>query len=228
MSRSRVVVAIDGPAGAGKSTVAQGVADRLGFVRVDTGALYRGLALRAREEGIPWDDGARLGEFARTLKMEFAVTPEGPRLLIDGVDREDELRNPNVAGGASLVSGHPPVRAALLDLQRELGADGGVVLEGRDIGTVIFPDAEVKVFLTASAEARANRRLKDLQARGSEADYESLLSAIQERDARDSSREAAPLKPAEDAAHLDSTTMSYEEVVSAITKMAQFAMSPAS
>ncbi|MFT5356014.1 MAG: cytidylate kinase [Polyangiales bacterium] len=224
MSRSRVVVAIDGPAGAGKSTVAEGVADKLGFVRVDTGALYRGLALRAQEEGIPWDDGARMGEFARTLRLEFAATPGGPRLQVDGVDREDELRNPEVASGASLVSGHPAVRAALLDVQRELGANGGVVLEGRDIGTVIFPDAEVKVFLTASAEARANRRLKDLQARGHEADYVSLLSAIQERDARDSGREAAPLRPAEDAVHLDSTDMSFDEVVAVITELAQSAM----
>lgn len=225
MSRSRVVVAIDGPAGAGKSTVAQGVAEQLGFVRVDTGALYRGLALRAKEEGISWEDGPSLGAFARKLKLGFAAGPEGPRLQIDGIDRDDELRNPEVAGGASLVSGHPEVRAALLDVQRDMGADGGVVLEGRDIGTVIFPDAEVKVFLTASAEARAKRRLKDLQARGTTAEYETLLAAIQERDARDSGRAAAPLKPAQDAKHIDSTDMSFDEVVTFITKMAQSALS---
>lgn len=210
--RARPVVAIDGPAGAGKSTVAQLLAERLGFVRIDTGALYRGIALVAIEAGLDLEDEPKVAEVARRVRLEFRGS-EQPRLHVDGVDREDQIRTPRVAQGASIVSKHPAVRAALLDLQRQLGADGGVVLEGRDIGTIVFPDAEVKVFLTASQEERARRRVRDMKERGVEVDVEGTLAEIRERDARDSGRAVAPLRPAADAVEIDCTTMGIAAVV---------------
>jgi len=214
------VVAIDGPAGAGKSTVAWQVAERLGFVRVDTGALYRAVGLIALERGVSLEDGPALGKLSSELDLAFVEGPSGPRLTVNGADREDDLRTPDVADAASKVSALPEVRSALLEAQRQMGADGGVVLEGRDIGTVVFPDAEVKVFLTASAEARARRRLRDLEERGVHSTYEDVLAAMQARDTRDSSREHAPLKPAEDATVVDSTTMSQDAVVAHIAALA--------
>lgn len=215
------MVAIDGPAGAGKSTVARQVADRLGFVRVDTGALYRAVGLVALERGVSLEDGPALGALTSELELAFVEGPGGPRLTVNGSDREDDLRTPDVADAASKVSALPEVRAALLEAQREMGVDGGVVLEGRDIGTVVFPDAEVKVFLTATAEARARRRLGDLEERGVQSTFEDVLAAMKARDTRDSSREHAPLKPAEDATVVDSTEMTQDEVVSHIAGLAQ-------
>ncbi|MET0283291.1 MAG: (d)CMP kinase [Polyangiales bacterium] len=206
----RVVVALDGPAGAGKSTAARMLAERLGYVLVDTGALYRGVALASRERGISWDDGAALGTLVDGLALAF---DEHSHLTIDGVDRAGEIRTPAISDGASRVSRHREVRAALLGLQRRLGQDGGVVLEGRDIGTVVFPDAEVKVFLTASDDARAKRRHDELLASGHETPLESVLSDIRERDRRDSERDVAPLKPADDAILLDTSGLNLDQVV---------------
>ncbi len=220
MSRERPVIAIDGPAGAGKSTASRRLADRLGFVLVDTGALYRGVALAARERAVPWDDADALGELARGIDLRFEPGEGGePRLILDGRDRSRDIRTPEVSQGASRVSAHPPVRQALLGLQRQLGRDGGVVLEGRDIGTVVFPDAEVKVFLTASPETRAERRVADLRARGMEADYAATLAEIRERDERDSSRPVAPLRPAEDAVGLDTSGLDLGQVVERLVEI---------
>jgi cytidylate kinase len=214
MTVKRIVVAIDGPAGAGKSTVAHELAKRLGYLLVDTGALYRGVALAARERGVGWDDGPALGVLARSLRLGFAVNSDGSaRLLLDGRDRADDIRTPEISMGASDVSKHPEVRTALLGIQRELGRGGGVVLEGRDIGTVVFPHAEAKVFLTASAEKRAARRVAELQARGMTAEYETTLREVQARDAQDSGRPVAPLKPAADSHIVDTTELSIEQVV---------------
>ncbi len=215
------MVAIDGPAGAGKSTVARQVAERLGFVRVDTGALYRAVGLIALERGVSLENGPALGSLASGLDLAFVEGPSGPRLTVNGSDREDDLRTPDVADAASKVSALPEVRAALLEAQRQMGVDGGVVLEGRDIGTVVFPDAEVKVFLTATAEARARRRLGDLEQRGVQSTFEDVLAAMKARDTRDSSREHAPLKPADDATVVDSTEMTQDEVVAHIAALAQ-------
>ena len=223
-AKDRPVVALDGPAGAGKSTVARAVAKALGFLYVDTGALYRGVALAAKEKGVSWEDGEALGALTRALDLDFEATDGGPRLLIDGIDRAPDIRTPDVADGASKVSQHEPVRAALLDVQRQLGAAGAVVFEGRDIGTVVFPDAEVKLFLTATPEARARRRVGDLMERGKDADYGSILEAIRERDARDSSRAVAPLKPAADATTLDTTDLGFDEVVEAVVAAVREAM----
>ncbi len=229
MAAGKIVVAIDGPAGAGKSTVAQAVAEALGYVRVDTGALYRGVALVAKERGVDWTDGQAVAGVASSLKLSFRVgqNPMGevaPLLCIDGVERDADLRTPEVAEGASVISKHPALRDALLDVQRRLGEAGGVVFEGRDIGTVVFPEAQAKVFLTASPEARADRRFKELQRRGVSADRDALLDAIRNRDARDSSRPVAPLKAADDAVVVDSTEMDFDTVVTRIVAIARDAM----
>jgi cytidylate kinase len=211
VKRSRgLVVAIDGPAGAGKTTVSKRLAERLGYTRVDTGALYRALALAAKERGVPWSEGEALGALARSIDLGF----QGQRVTIDGRDREGEIRTPEISQGASIVSAHAPVRAALLELQRRLGSDGGVVLEGRDIGTVVFPDAEAKIFLTATDEERARRRAVEIGADAAE-----VLREMRERDARDSGRAVAPLKPAPDAVHVDTSGLGLDEVVDRLAEI---------
>lgn len=221
MKRKRPVIAIDGPAGAGKSTAARRLAQALGYLLLDTGALYRGIALLARERGVSWDNGAALGELASSTSLTFARGADGtPRLMVDGVDRADEIRTPEIAMGASHVSRHPDVRQALLGIQRALGRQGGVVVEGRDIGTVVFPDAEAKVYLTASAETRAGRRLRELQARGEAVNLEDTLREVRQRDQQDQGRETAPLKPAADSILFDTTGLSLEQVVARLLAIA--------
>lgn len=210
----QLVVAIDGPAGAGKSSVALELARRLGYTLVDTGALYRGVALAAKERGVAWTDGPSLGRLAASLALGFARGEAGePRLTLEGRDRSADIRTPELAMGASDVSKYPEVRTALLQLQRNLGAHGGVVLEGRDIGTVVFPEAGAKVFLTASPERRARRRLGDLEAQGLSCDYETTLQEIRARDEQDENRALAPLKPAPDSIVVDTSDLEFGQVV---------------
>ncbi len=228
MSRPQPVIAIDGPAGVGKSTTSRELAKRLGYTLVDTGALYRGVALAARERGISWDDEESVVGLCSRIDLGFVSQDDGTaRLLLDGVDRGDDIRSPAMSAGASQVSAYPGVRRALLGIQRQLGAEGGVVLEGRDIGTVVFPDAEVKLFLTASAEERARRRAHDLEERGIAVDRAELLAQIRARDEADSTRAIAPLRPAEDAVILDSTSLDLEAVVRHVEELVESCTSPA-
>jgi cytidylate kinase len=225
VTRTRPIVAIDGPAGAGKSTVARRLADALAYVLVDTGAMYRAVALAAKRDGVAWTDGPGLGELARRLVAANALSFErdtdpgrlGVRVLLTlGGVREDiseAIRTPDMAQGASTVSAHGEVRSVLLELQRLAARGGGVVLEGRDIGTVVFPDAEVKFFLTASAEVRASRRHAELVAKGQSVSLEETLADVKRRDAQDEGRAVAPLKQAEGAILVDSTNLSFEQTV---------------
>jgi cytidylate kinase len=212
-SSRRLVVAIDGPAGAGKSTTARLLAERLGYALLDTGAIYRTLALRARERSIPWDDGPAVAALATDLNITFELRDGENRVLLDGVEISPRIRTPEMSDGASRVSALPEVRAALLGLQRRLGAEGGVVVEGRDIGTVVFPEAEAKFFLTATADERTRRRVAELQAGGRIVDAAQTRDDLMARDHRDSSRAVAPLRKADDAVEIESSTMTAAEVV---------------
>jgi cytidylate kinase len=209
----RLVVAIDGPAGAGKSTTARMLAARLGYDLLDTGAIYRVMALLSRRAGVAWDDGAGVAALADGLDLKFHLEDGVNHVLVSGADVSKEIRTPEMSDGASRVSALPPVRAALLGIQRRLGAQGGVVVEGRDIGTVVFPEAGAKFFLTADTDERARRRVAELQAAGRPADFETTRAEMRERDARDSGRAVAPLKQAADAIPVDSSGLTPDEVV---------------
>lgn len=225
MSRTRpFILAIDGPAGAGKSTAARRLAEALGFALVDTGAIYRAVALAASREGIAFDDDARLGGLLDLLDIRFQPSPGGgQRVLLGGDDVSQAIRTPPMSLGASAVSARPVVRAGLLGLQRRLATapgNRGAVLEGRDIGTVVFPDADLKVFLTASPEVRARRRHAELRARGDQATFEEVLADQNRRDRDDAARPLAPLRPAGDAVLLDTSALGLEEVVAALLRIA--------
>ena len=210
------IIAIDGPAGSGKSTVAKTVAARLGYLYIDTGAMYRAVAVKAMEAGIPLDKPERIVELADRLDIHFRQAGSTQRIFADGEDVTEAIRTPEATQLSSPVSAIPGVRRRLVELQRQMGAQGGVVMEGRDIGTYVFPDAEVKVFLTASPEERVRRRCKDLERAGLPADPEQVARDLQERDERDSSRAMAPLCQARDAVLIDTDDMSIGEVVQAV------------
>jgi cytidylate kinase len=212
-----VVVAIDGPAGAGKSTVARAVAARLGFVYLDTGAMYRAIALWASQAGVSDSDAHKLEQLAREASIVFE--PGSQRVFLNGTEITAEIRTPEISEFASKVSAVPGVRRVLVDKQRELGAGVSVVMEGRDIGTVVFPEAEVKIFLDAPAGIRAGRRALQLETSGQSADVDSTAREIDARDARDRKRAEAPLVQAPDAIYIDSGGLSVPEVVEAVLKI---------
>ncbi|MBW4038193.1 MAG: (d)CMP kinase [Acidobacteria bacterium] len=214
--RARPVIAIDGPAGAGKSTMAAHLARRFGFLNLETGAMYRALALKAIEHDLGFEDEGELLELAGRTRIALRPQLEGNLVFLDEVDVSRRVRDGDVTSAASRVSVHPRLREWMVEQQRKMGAGGGVVMEGRDIGTVVFPDAEVKIFLDAAPEVRGSRRYRQggLLAQP-EVTEEGVVKELKERDARDRNRAESPLRPADDAVVLDSTGMSLDEVLAA-------------
>lgn len=211
-----MIVAIDGPAGAGKSTIARVLAEKLGFQLVDTGAMYRAVAYEAAASGVDLHDADRVAEIARGLRFEFKFEDGENVIYCNTRALNQEIRSAEVSRNASVISAHPAVRRELVDQQRQVGRERSSVLEGRDIGTVVFPDAELKVFITAAPPVRAKRRVEQMREGGQTVDEAEVLRDIVERDRRDSEREIAPLKQAEDAIGIDSTEASVDEIVATL------------
>lgn len=223
-----MIVAIDGPAGSGKSTVARAMSEREGLTYLDTGAMYRAVTWACLERGVVLEDSAAVSALANTLDIELTNTSFGPKVCVDGKDCTDFIRTPEVDANVSLVAAIPEVRQAMVALQRKAGDSGDVVAEGRDIGTVVFPHAEVKVFLSADPAARALRRAvqrsggdlaKDSSATANADEAKAIEKELIERDRKDSSREVAPLKAAEDAVQIDSTSLTVDEVCNRISEL---------
>ena len=215
MKSKHVIVAIDGPAGAGKSTVARAVARRLGYLYIDTGAMYRAVALWALRNQIPLDDLHRLEQLARQARIEFS----GGRVLLNGEDVTNEIREPGVSSAASRVAACGGVRRAMREEQRRIASEHSSVMEGRDIGTIVFPEAQIKIYLDASPEERARRRAAELGAADAAVAREQVARELDERDRRDRTRAEAPLTQAPDAEYLDSSHLSPEQVEEAILKL---------
>lgn len=214
---STIRVAVDGPSGAGKSTLARAAAAELGFLYVDTGAIYRTVGLSVRDRGADPGDEAAVAALLPSLRVELRYDGDGrQRMLLNGRDVSGEIRLPEISRYASAVSALPVVRAYLMETQRELARKNSVVMDGRDIGTVVLPDAEVKIFLTASARVRAERRCRELEERGTPQPFEEVLRDIEERDFRDTHREAAPLRQAEGAALLDTSALDFRQSLEAL------------
>ncbi len=221
MADRRLVIAVDGPASSGKGTVARQVARVLGYQYVDTGAMYRAVALVAHDRGVAWDDEPALSALAGALRFRFAWDGDLLAVFVDDRDVTREIRAEEMGEGASAVSKLPGVRTALLDLQRALGADGGVVMDGRDIGTVVLPDADLKIYLDASLEERALRRHEELLRKGEQVHYEDVLDSIAARDKQDRERAVAPLVQADDAVHVDTTDLTIRQAIDAVLALAR-------
>jgi cytidylate kinase len=218
----KFAVAIDGPGGAGKSTISKAVAARLGIIYVDTGALYRTVGYYGRENGLSVDDAKvseKITPLLDSISIEIKYVDGSQHVILNGEDLGDKIRQPDISMYASAVSSVPSVRAFLLEAQKDLARKNSVIMDGRDIGTVILPDAEVKIFLTASDTARADRRYKELLAKGVKADFDAVLSELRERDHADSTRAAAPLRPADDAYYFDNSDYDFEGSVEHIIKL---------
>ncbi len=219
IAMKKVVIAIDGPAASGKSTTAKRLAERLGVLPIDTGAMYRAVTLVTLEAGIDPHDQKKVEEIAQHLEIQQVFENGEVRTFVNGQDRSRDLRTPEINRWVSLVSSYPGVRRSLVEKQRAMAKRGGVVLEGRDIGTVVLPDADLKIFMVASPEERARRRWKELQEAGMEIPFEEVLQEILRRDHLDSTRADSPLKKAEDAVVLDTTNLTIQEQVEAILEL---------
>ncbi len=215
-----IQIAIDGPAGAGKSTVAKIAAEKLQYTYIDTGAMYRALTLKALRTSTDLDSEQAIANLLKDSTIELVPAENGQRVLLDGEDVSEEIRFPNISANVSKVAAHAAMRAIMVDLQHDMAARGGVVMDGRDIGTAVLPQAELKVFMSATVEERARRRFEDNNKRGIESSIEQLQQEIALRDKMDSEREASPLVQAEDAIFLDTTTLSIDEAADAILKLA--------
>jgi cytidylate kinase len=220
-SRRKLIIAIDGPAGSGKSTIAGYLARKLGYVNLETGAMYRALALKALEGDVPLDNEEKLFELAECSNLMLDPTSDGNRVLLDGRDVSQRIRDADVSDAASRVSVHPRVRQWMVKHQREMGKLGGVVMEGRDIGTKVFPDADIKIFLDASEAIRAERRIKQVDAVDDPARARQVVEQMMQRDQRDTTRKVSPLIAAEDAVRLDTTNLAIEDVIRRIEKIVQ-------
>jgi len=218
-NRRKLTIAIDGPSGAGKSTVGKSLAKRLGYIYIDTGAMYRAVALRAKGKSIVLEDEQGLSRLASSLQIIFVTKGEETHVLCDGEDVTEAIRSPEISRRASDISMRKVVREALVEKQREMARGGGVVLEGRDIGTVVFPDADVKFYLDAETEERGRRRFKELIEKGIKVNYSETVEEVVKRDHNDMSRDLSPLKKADDALFIDSTHRSVEEIVNEMVRI---------
>lgn len=216
MGQRPLIIAIDGPAGAGKSTAAKRLADALGYLYVDSGAMYRAVALGCIQQGIDIDDPKEVGRVVRDMDIQLETTAQGLQVFLNGADVTDSIRSKKVGETVSQVALVPSVRARLVAIQQDMASRGGIVMDGRDIGTVVLPHADVKIYLTASDQERAKRRHKELQASGVDVSFEEVLHSIRTRDRMDKNRKVAPLKKADDAVVVDSTGISESEVVQKI------------
>ncbi|MFZ0075130.1 MAG: (d)CMP kinase [Exiguobacterium undae] len=216
-----IQIALDGPAGAGKSTIAKQLAAQLDYVYIDTGAMYRAVTLAALEQNLNLEDGQALGELMKSLDLRLTPGEQGQRVFIGEREVTEAIRTNEVTNNVSFVARQAEVRTALVVAQRKLAEHGGIVMDGRDIGTVVLPNAELKVFLTASVEERASRRHRENIARGMDSDLPSLQADIALRDKRDSERTVSPLKQAEDAIYLDTTEMNIDQVVTRLTELVE-------
>ena len=212
-------IAIDGPAGAGKSTVARAIAKDYGYIYVDTGALYRALAYKAINNGIDVKDEANVAKMLGSTKLDITYTEKGQRIILDGEDISDSIRTAQISMGASDISALPFVREWLLDMQKDIARKNDCIMDGRDIGTTILPDAEIKIFLTASVEERANRRYKELVAKGESITLEAVIEDVKTRDYNDSHRAVSPLKKADDAIEVDTTNLDFGQTVNTIREI---------
>ena len=215
----KLIVAIDGPSGAGKSTLSKALAKKTGYTNIDTGAMYRSVALLAQRRQIDAADEQGLQRLCSELRIKFVREVDQERVFINGEDVSQAIRTPEVSLLTAKVAACPAVREALVCLQRQMGEAGGVVLEGRDIGTVVFPQAEVKFFLSATAEERGRRRYEEFRCKGADIDLQQTIAEVEERDAADSAREHAPLKRAEDAIDIDSTRLSIDELLAEMLRV---------
>jgi cytidylate kinase len=216
--KSKYIITIDGPSGAGKSTASKMLAEKLGYLYLDTGAMYRAAALYAKQKDVDLESAEEVEKLCESLPLELRQKDDKLEILLDGQNVCEAVRTPEMGLAASKVSSYPGVRHGLWKLQRETGGKGGIIAEGRDMGTVVFPDADYKFFLTASSEERGKRRFQELKKKGFPVDLEKITGEIRKRDKDDSSREIAPLRPAADAMQVDSSTMSIEEVVELMLK----------